>query len=208
MNLCDSNDDTESLLAAYRSGQAEAESILLNRYRERLKRAISLRLDRRVAVRVDPSDIVQETLSFAAARLCSYANNQSIPFYPWLRQIALEQVLQHHRKHIHARKRSVRCEEPDIQVISDVTAVLWSGWMKLDNKHASFQGSDELREFIQALLQEMKADDREILTMRCLEELSVVETAEILGVSCEAVRSRLRRALERFGVALSKRCEG
>lgn len=208
MSQGDSIEDTGRLLAAYVSGQPSAEAILLNRYRERLKRAIALRLDRRVAVRVDPSDIVQETLSCAALRLPQYARAQPIPFYPWLRQIALDQVMQHHRKHIHAIKRSVRREELGVEVISEQTAVLWSGWMMRGNKLNRYPSGEELRDFVQALLKQLKDEDREILTMRCLEELSVAEVAQILAVSCEAVRSRLRRALERFGVLLSEHSQG
>src|SRR5436190_12696571 len=49
--------------------------------------ALAVRLDRRLLQRIDPSDIIQETLILADRRLDKYLKDQPIPFYPWLRQL-------------------------------------------------------------------------------------------------------------------------
>jgi RNA polymerase sigma-70 factor (ECF subfamily) len=61
--------DTDHLLDRAASGDRSSRELLLVRHRQRLKRMVAIRLDRRIAARVDPSDIVQEALADAARRL-------------------------------------------------------------------------------------------------------------------------------------------
>ena len=78
---------TELLDRAAR-GDSSATDKLLTCNRDRLVRMVEVRMDARMASRVDPSDVVQETMTVAAARLPVYLVERPIPFYPWLRQIA------------------------------------------------------------------------------------------------------------------------
>ena len=59
-----------------------------DRYRDRLRRLVAVRLDPRLAARADASDVVQEALADAARKLDGYLRDRPIPFYPWLRQLA------------------------------------------------------------------------------------------------------------------------
>ncbi len=52
--------DTDVLLAEVSRGDASARSRLLDRHRDRLRQMIAVRLDQRLAARVDPSDVVQD----------------------------------------------------------------------------------------------------------------------------------------------------
>ena len=70
-------------------GDPAARDQLLQRHRPRLRRLVMLRLDRRLMARVDPSDVVQETLAEAARKLPAYVRLRPLPFYPWMRQLAL-----------------------------------------------------------------------------------------------------------------------
>src|SRR5262249_35493669 len=103
--------DTEQLLEAFQRGDASARGRLLDRHRTRLRQMVTLRLDRRLAARVDPSDVVQEALAEADRRLSDYARERPLPFYPWLRAIAWERLAKLHRRHLHAQRRSVGREE-------------------------------------------------------------------------------------------------
>ena len=102
---------TAELLRKARSGDQSAVQRLFTEHRERLKQMVCLRLDRRMAARVDPSDVVQETLAEAVRRLPKYIDEQPIPFYPWLRQIAWERLTKLHERHITAKRRAVGREE-------------------------------------------------------------------------------------------------
>jgi RNA polymerase sigma-70 factor, ECF subfamily len=104
--------DTDALLDRAAAGDAGARNLLLARHRRRLRRLIAVRLDRRLAARVDPSDVVQESLAEADRRLDAYLAARPLPFYPWLRRLALERLVDLHRRHVRSQKRSVRRELP------------------------------------------------------------------------------------------------
>src|SRR5438876_11603259 len=104
--------DTDELLDRAASGDPEAPGALFDRHRARLGRMIALRIDPRVAARVDPSDVVQEVLVTAARRLPAYLTDRPLPFYPWLRQFAADALSDLHRRHVRAARRAVGREEP------------------------------------------------------------------------------------------------
>ena len=91
-------------------GDDDARRELLERYRDYLRRMVASRLDRRLAARLDPSDIVQETLADAAGRMDDYLRNQTLPFFGWLRLIAGEHIRDAHRRHLFAQRRSITRE--------------------------------------------------------------------------------------------------
>src|SRR2546427_3190185 len=115
--------DTEELVDLAKQGDKAARGQLLARHRARLRRLVAARMDRRMAARCDPSDVVQETLIVASQRLSHYLEHRPLPFYPWLRQLALEQLVKLHRRHIRTQKRSVTREEPLISALSDDSAM-------------------------------------------------------------------------------------
>jgi RNA polymerase sigma-70 factor, ECF subfamily len=58
--------DTDQLLDRVTGGDAAARQALLARHRDRLRKMVAFHMDRRLAARVDPSDVVQEALADAA----------------------------------------------------------------------------------------------------------------------------------------------
>ena len=76
--------DTDQLLERSAAGDSGARDQLLGRHRDRLRRMVDARLDRRLAARLDPSDVVQDVLLEAAHRLPDYLKDRPMPFYPWL----------------------------------------------------------------------------------------------------------------------------
>src|SRR5262245_2668134 len=111
--------DTDELLADATRGDADARQRLLTRHRARLRRMVEVRLDRRLAARVDASDVVQEALADAARKLDGYLRDRPLPFYPWLRRLAWERLVKVHRRHLHAGRRSVRREEPGLLALPE-----------------------------------------------------------------------------------------
>ena len=201
--------DTNQLLLAVASGDVSAADRLLARHRGRLRKMVAVRLDRRVARRVDPSDIVQDTLAQAAKLLPEYVRDRPLPFYPWIRQIALRQVVRQHRRHLSARGRSVRLEEREGQTLPDHSAIALAARL-LDG------GADpgdaavtlEARAKVRRVLTELSESDREVLVLRYLERLTTAETAAVLGLTLNGVKSRQARALERFVELYSGRRPG
>src|SRR5215471_20418277 len=111
--------DTEMLMAQAAAGDREARDRLLERFRPRLRHLIGLRLDRRLAARLDPSDVVQESLAAAADKLDDYLRTRPVPFYPWLRGLALVRLVDMYRWHVSTGKRSVRREEGALPPLPD-----------------------------------------------------------------------------------------
>src|SRR5262249_12022548 len=97
-------DETSLLQMAARGDQA-AWGVLLARSRDRLKRLVALRLDRRLQGRVDASDIIQEAHLEATARLREYARDPAMPWFLWLRFLVGQQLLTVHRRHLGAQAR-------------------------------------------------------------------------------------------------------
>src|SRR5436309_2120553 len=89
-------DLSTSCLHRAAGGDAAARQQLLARHRARLRRMVAIRLDRRLAARVDPSDLVQESLADAARGLDAYLKERPLPFYPWLRQFAVRRLANLH----------------------------------------------------------------------------------------------------------------
>ncbi len=191
--------DTDQLLNLYALGDKTAEAALLNRYRSRLHRMIKVRLDARVSGRVDASDIIQETLILASSRLPKYAEQRPLPFYPWLRQLAIEQVIQHHRRHVNALRRSVKREANFAAQLPDHSVLELGNLLDPSGSMLSEKISQaEKREIVHRILESLGENDRNVLILRFLEQLTVAQTAEVLEQTEDAIKSRQRRALQRF----------
>jgi RNA polymerase sigma-70 factor (ECF subfamily) len=197
--------DTDELLRRVNHGDSAARSALLQRYRDRLRRMITARLDPRLLARVDPSDVVQDALLKAAQRLPDYAHERPLPFYPWLRQLAWDRLVELHHHHVRAGKRSVTREQAD-NLLSDESALLLAE--RLVDTGPGPLGQllrKELRERLRVALAGLPPQDREILVMRHAEQLKVSEIAALLKISEGAVKMRRLRAIQKLRGLLEKR---
>jgi RNA polymerase sigma-70 factor (ECF subfamily) len=191
--------DTDHLLEEAKRGDVEARQRLLVRHQERLRQLIALRMDRRLAARLDPSDVVQETLAEAIQRLSDYLRHGSLPFYPWLRQLALDRLAELHRRHIQTRKRSVMREQRWTPALPDESVLdLAQRLMTRGSSPSARLLRAEQRDRVQAALARLADNDREVLVLRHLEQLPVRDIAAVLGISEAAVYTRHLRALERL----------
>jgi RNA polymerase sigma-70 factor (ECF subfamily) len=168
--------------------------------RERLKRAVALRLDRRLASRVDPSDVVQEAMLEAATRTAEYRANPTMPPHLWLRLITIQRLALVHRQHLTVKARSVNREILPGALDRDST---WAGSGALaaffvDQRTSPSQAAmrREAMARVQRALEELSPMDREMLALRHYEQLSNAESAGVLGISETAASSRYLRALK------------
>jgi RNA polymerase sigma-70 factor (ECF subfamily) len=191
--------DTEELLDRAGRGDGAARQRLLTRHRHRLRQMITVRLDRRLAARVDPSDIVQEALADAARGLDDYLRDRPVPFYPWLRRFAWERLVEVNRRHLQARRRSVAREERwDVHLHDQSARALAARLLDNGTTPSRRLMRQELRDQVQAALDRLDPRDREVLVLRYLEQLSTAEIAATLGVSIGAVKMRHLRALQKL----------
>src|SRR5690349_19805955 len=199
--------DTEELLDRVAHGDGGARQRLLARHRARLRRMIALRLDRRLAARVDPSDVVQEALADAARKLSAYVRDRPLPFYPWLRRLAWERLIKLHRRHITADRRSVTRED-DWALPDESAAELASRLVSPGSSPSRRAVRAEVQGRVRAVLEQLGERDREVLVLRYLEQLSTREVAEVLGITEGAVKVRHFRALERLRAVLGDALQG
>jgi RNA polymerase sigma-70 factor (ECF subfamily) len=196
--------DTYELVDRAALGEEAARQQLLARHRDRLRRMVTARLDRRLSARVDPSDVVQEAMAEAAIHLDAYLRERPLPFYPWLRHFACDRLMKLHRHHIKSQKRSVTREEgwsmPD-----ESAQQLANRLLARSANPVSRLIREELRDRVRAALEKMAEQEREVLVMRNLEHLTIAEIAAILDISEGAVKVRHLRALRRLKALLERR---
>ena len=194
-----SADQTQTLIANARAGDESAVNALLERHRESLRRLVRLRLDRRLAARIDASDVVQDVLLEASGRLAEYLRDPAMPFHLWLRSMARDRIIDMHRRHRAAEKRSVEKEQPLHAAFGDKSSLELAGALKdPELTPAAATLRKELEGQFLAALDELGEDDRDILLMRHFEGLGNGEAAEALGLSPAAAGMRHLRALRRL----------
>jgi RNA polymerase sigma-70 factor (ECF subfamily) len=196
--------DTQDLLARVRDGEAEAVDRLLTAHRERLRRMVGMRLDPALAARLDASDIVQDVFLEAHRRLSDYLRNPTMPFSLWLRHIARDHIIDAHRRHRQAQRRSMDREQPLLPAaLSDhSSAELCGQLMDQELTPASAAIRRELQRRLEGALAALGEDDREVILMRHAEQLSNQEVAGVLGLSEAASSMRYLRAIRRLRSAL------
>jgi RNA polymerase sigma-70 factor (ECF subfamily) len=194
------SNETQQLLAAARSGDASARNILLERHREALRRMIALRMDRKLSPRVDASDIVQDVLVEANRRLADYLEQARMPFHLWLRHLARDRLIDAHRMHRGAARRSVDREQPLSRAASETQSALdLAAWLKdRELTPAAAATHHELEARFQAAIEVLDEADREVILMRHFEQLTNGEVAQALALSEAAAGMRYLRAMRRL----------
>jgi RNA polymerase sigma-70 factor (ECF subfamily) len=184
------------------TGDEQALLELFERSRDRLRRMVRLRLDRRLQGRLDPSDVLQEAALDVTRRAGEYCSSPTpaMPPYLWLRYLTGQRLLALHRYHLGAQIRDagheVSLRSGGIpQATSASLAALLLGRLTSPTR-AARRAEMQLR--LQEALNAMDPIDREILTLRHFEDLSNGETAQVLGLTKTAASNRYVRALGRL----------
>jgi RNA polymerase sigma-70 factor (ECF subfamily) len=203
--MADESDDLRDRLRRLAAGDQQALAELFARYRDRLRRMVKLRLDRRLQGRIDASDVLQDAYLDAARRFAEYAANPTMPFFLWLRLLTGQRLLMVHRQHLGAKMRDAEQEVslyrgalPQASSVSLAAQLL--GRMTSPSL-AAVRAEMQLK--LQEALNGMDPIDREVLVLRHFEELSNGETAAVLGLQKAAASNRYVRALKRLKDVLS-----
>ena len=197
--------DTAELLQRAGEGDAGALGELFSRDRERLRRMVQVRLDRRLQGRIDPSDVLQESYVEMARSIAAYLKDPALPFFLWLRMITGRKLQALHRHHLGTESRDAGREVslyrgalPQASSVSLAAHLL--GRLTSPSQAAA---RAELKLHIQDALNNMDRLDREVLALRHFEQLSNAETAQVLGINEQAASNRFVRALKRLKNILS-----
>ncbi|HXX65433.1 MAG TPA: sigma-70 family RNA polymerase sigma factor [Bacteroidota bacterium] len=176
----------ERLIATARGGDRRAFGELVRRYEETVYRfAFKLCRDREKA-----EETFQDTFINVYRKLDSFDGKSK--FSTWLYTIVTNNCLMRHRQ------RKIRALEDSLEAL-DAPETLPNGQFRHDIARWEKTPADvvldkELRMKIEEAIGNLPSDYRIVFTLRDIEGKSTEETAQIVGISLEAAKSRLRRA--------------
>lgn len=177
----------EEVVRQVLDGNTALYELLMRRYNERLYRAA------RAITRDDKEaeDVMQQAYVNAFANLRQFSGQAR--FATWLTQIAINEAL--------ARVRRRGRYEPFDDDATDVSTLASANVQ--DPERQAFSG--ELRNLLEWAIDGLADGAREVFVLREVEGLSTLETAQLLGVSEDAVKTRLSRARAALRNALVER---
>jgi len=174
-------DDEPLLVAAAKSGDIAAFETLVGRYEHKI-----FRLTQNITQnREDAEDAMQEAFLKAYEHLGEFQGNSR--FYTWLVRIAVNQALMKLRKR---RPNQVSLDE-EVDTGEDMVTRDVEDWGPSPEERYE---QTELAQILSTVVGELEPGFRIVFQLRDIEELSTEETAEALGLSVPAVKSRLLRA--------------
>ncbi|MCA9262851.1 MAG: sigma-70 family RNA polymerase sigma factor [Planctomycetales bacterium] len=189
----------QDIIDATTSCHPEAFDRLVTPYSERLLRLIDLRLDRRILGRVGSDDILQEVHMAAYRQLPHYLPRSQTPFYVWLRAIAVNKLLEVHRRHLGTKQRDARRESADRISPSEASShILAQHFVDRGTSPSNALMREEIKSRLETCIDRLAPSDRDILALRHFEQLSPTETAHVLQLTEKAAGMRYTRALRRL----------
>ena len=167
--------------------------------RERLWRMVNFRLDRALAGRVDPDDVLQEAWLAASQRLDNFLAHE-MSLFVWLRLIVGQTIIDVHRRHLGAKMRDAYKEVSlNNAALSLSTSFSIAAQFLGDFTSPSRAAMrDEAARKLEEAIEGMNPVDREVLALRHFEELTNKEVAEVLGIEQKAASIRYVRALRKL----------
>ena len=176
------NNEEQALVDRARTGDASAFTELVDKYERKI-----FRLAKHITQNdEDAEDVLQESFMKAYSNLDSFQGQSK--FYTWLVRIAVNEALMKLRKR--KSDRTVSLDEPH-ETEEDTVSREIAVW---DDDPEQKYSREELRGILERAVESLKPAFRTVFVLRDIEELSTEETAEALGISIPAVKSRLLRA--------------
>jgi RNA polymerase sigma-70 factor (ECF subfamily) len=188
----------EMLIQRARAGDDIALGRLLELYRNYLRLVARSVIGRTLRLRLDPSDLVQETFLVAHREFPGFAGSEEPELAAWLRRILVRNLTDQVRHH-GARRRDDRRHE-SLEAMLDRSGC--EAHEALACRLSSPSSLAARREHSVLMADAMAAlpdDYREILMLRYFEHLTFDAVAARMGRSSGAVRMLWVRALERLG---------
>jgi RNA polymerase sigma-70 factor (ECF subfamily) len=184
-------DDESALVAAAKAGDISAFETLVGRYERKI-----FRLTQNITQnREDAEDAMQEAFLKAFEHLQNFEGNSR--FYTWLVRIAVNQALMKLRK----RRPNVVSLDQEVDTGEDMVPREVEDW---GPSPADRYAQTELSGILGKVIGDLDPSFRVVFQLRDIEELSTEETAEALGLTVPAVKSRLLRARLKLRQALNQ----
>lgn len=187
------NDTDEALMERFRQGDARAFERLLSKHEKGVYNFIY----RMMRHEETANDLLQETFLRVVKNAQRYSPKAK--FTTWLYTIARNQCIDAMRRAKHRRHRSLDQKmgrDADGPTLMD----------KLPGRSADGFSRTDAREMtvrIEAAVEQLSDEQREVFVMRQFRNLKFKEIAEVIGVSENTIKSRMRYALENLRLVLA-----
>ena len=165
----------EEILTRVAKGDVSFFELVMRRYNRRLFRAVRAILKDDAEV----EDVIQEAYVSAYAHLADFSGRAR--FSTWLTRIAIHEAFGRLRKRRRSESWDVGGSEDESFMASTPSP----------EKHAS---DSELRKLLERVVDTLPETFRTVFVLRAVEQLSVAETSEMLGIPEDTVKTRLHRA--------------
>lgn len=174
--------DDEIVVKRVLAGERALYEVLVRRHNTRLYRAARAILRDESEV----EDVMQEAYVQAFAHLAQF--RAEARFSTWLTRIAVHEAFARRRR----AQRQTPMEEPAIASLDSSTPERQAG-------------AHEIASLVERAIDQLPDSFREVLVLRTLEEMSVAETAEVLDIPEDTVKTRLFRARGLLRDAIAER---
>lgn len=174
-------DDEAALVAAAQSGEPSAFEALVTRYEKRIYR-LAWNMTQNHS---DAEDVVQDAFLKAFQHLRDFHGKSR--FYTWLVRITVNEALMKLRRRRHIE---ISIDDPVDTEDAYMPRELKSGVPSPEERFSH----NEIRRFLEEAISELHYRLRVVFQLRDIEELSIEETAEALGLTIAATKTRLLRA--------------
>jgi RNA polymerase sigma-70 factor (ECF subfamily) len=190
-------DGISSLMGRLMDPVADVPGPTLERFRAYLRLLARLHLDERLRGKLDPSDLVQQTLLQAYSALGQFRGQTDAELTAWLRQILARNLATAVRAFARARRDVARERSLD-EAIAESSARL-EGWLAAEQSSPSecAQRNEQALRLAEALEQLPQAQ-REALVLQHWQGCSLAEVGQRLGRSPEAVAGLIKRGLKQL----------
>lgn len=177
------------LVQNYIAGNEDALAELIKRHESRIFSFIYSKIsDRDIS-----NDIFQDTFIKVIRTLKSNSYNEEGKFLPWVMRISHNLVVDHYRK---TKKMPMFRETEEFSIFS----IMSDDSLTIENKIISDQVEMDLKK----LIEELPADQKEVLVMRMYQDMSFKEISETTGVSINTALGRMRYALMNLRKVIDK----
>jgi RNA polymerase sigma-70 factor (ECF subfamily) len=180
---------------------AEAHGRLLEKFRDYLRLLARVQLDPRLRGKLDPSDVVQQTLLEAYQKREQFRGATEAEWLAWLRT-ALAHNLADALRAFGQAKRDV-ARERALADGADASSRRLEAWLAAEQSSPSQQAERHERAAqLAAALAVLPDDNREALVLHYCEDLPLAEIAHRLGRTPAAVAGLLKRGLKQLRATL------
>jgi RNA polymerase sigma-70 factor (ECF subfamily) len=186
-----SNNYEARLLEKLRLGDDAAREEFYNHYRSRVYALVLEQVGRDQAV---AEDIVQEVFLAALGSLHKFHGDSQL--YTWLRSIALHKIYDFYRQQGREPKPWKSPPELDVQTLEQTP----------DDEPATFieMESEELRQSVRQALTNLPKDYQDVLVLKYLEGMPVLEISRVMGRSPKSIEGLLARARKAMRASLEE----